>query len=149
MIRLPKAFTPVRMAHVLGASCVLAGVAFWGYPFFKSDAVAIQVESPAGVAIDPAAQAVAAWLGPGEVRLNVEVLGLIRRQDRAVVVLSVNDAVPTAYLEGEALMPDVTVSSIDANGITLLRAGKTLRIAAPLRPAPDPSGIVRARSARN
>ncbi|MGJ7573599.1 hypothetical protein ACSFBX_23945 [Variovorax sp. RB2P76] len=92
---------------------------------------------------DPAAQTVAAWLGPGQLRLNVAVVGIMRRHDRAVAVLAINGAPPKAFMAGETLMRDVTLASIEPDAVTIARAGIATRIAAPLRPDYGPPGIVR------
>jgi general secretion pathway protein C len=140
-----KTISPVWMVHIAGAFSVAAGLSWWAYQWHTPAASALPTPAHAARAADPASDIVARWLGPGEVRLNIKVIGLARRHDRAVAVLAVNDAPPAAYLAGETLMRDVVLQSVEPDGITLRRAGTALRIAAPAYPAPNVTGIVRAR----
>lgn len=139
----PAPVSPVRAVHVLGLGAVIAGVCFWGYRLHGPQAAAPQAQPSAAVPADRAAQAVAAWLGPGQMRLNVVVIGLVRRHDRAVAVLAINGALPKAYMAGETLAREVTLASIETDAVTIERAGIATRIPAPLRPDYGPPGIVR------
>jgi len=133
------------MVHIAGASLVGAGLLLWSYKLFWSEPSPVRPSAAIQSAGDPASDIVAGWLGPGDVRLNINVIGLVHRQDKAVVVLSINDAPAAAYMSGETLMRDVVLQSIDSDGITVERSGAPLRIAAPARSEPDPSAIVRVR----
>lgn len=139
----PSLLSPVRMAHALGMAAVIAAACFWAYKLRPPTPAPPQAKAAPAVLHDPAARAVAGWLGPGQVRLNVAVVGLIRRHDRAVALLKVNGAPPKPFMAGETLMRDVTLKSIAPDGVTLERAGTAIRIAAPLRRDYGPSGIVR------
>ncbi|MFT4173104.1 MAG: hypothetical protein QM639_11130 [Rhodocyclaceae bacterium] len=134
--------TPV---HIVGALTVVAGVSWWSYRLQPSPPAVADVPTHTARSVDAGGAVIAAWLGPGEVRLNIKVVGLARRHDRAVAVLSINDAPPVAYVTGETLMRDVVLQSIESDGITLRRADTTQRIAAPALPTPLASGITRAR----
>tara|TARA_R110002051_G_scaffold144694_1_gene217517 strand:+ start:47784 stop:48080 length:297 start_codon:yes stop_codon:yes gene_type:complete len=92
---------------------------------------------------DAAGEAMAGWFGSEPVRLDVAVIGLVRKQDRAVAVLSVNGAPAQAYMPGESLMTDVVLTSIESDGVMVERAGVASRIAAPTMPDPGPGGISR------
>ncbi|WP_411882695.1 type II secretion system protein N [Polaromonas sp. YR568] len=139
----PSSLSPARMAHVLGLAAVVAAACFWGYTLRPPKPAPPQVRAAPVVPQDPAARAVAGWLAPGQVRLNVAVVGLIRRHDRAVAVLRVNGAPPRPFMAGETLMRDVTLKSIAPDAVMLERAGTAIRIAAPLRRDYGSSGIVR------
>lgn len=139
----PSPLSSARMAHVLGLAAVVAASCFWAYKLRQPTPVPPQVQALPAVLRDPAASSVADWLAPGLVRLNVAVVGLIRRHDRAVAVLKVNGAPPKPFMAGEILMRDVTLQSIAPDAVTLERAGTAIRIAAPLRRDYGPSGIVR------
>lgn len=139
----PPAVSPQHAAHAAGLVAVLVGVCFWADRLYTPRPVPPQAAAAAVLPADPAAQAVAAWLGVGELRLNVAVVGLMRRQDRAVAVLAVNSASPRAFMAGETVMRDVKLVSVEPDGVTLDRAGSLIRIAAPARPDHDPTGIVR------
>ncbi len=135
-----------RTAHALGAALFVACVCLWAYALHVPDAPPPQAPVAAATAAgDPAAEAVAGWLRPGPLRLNVTVVGLMRRHDRAVAVLTVNGAPPKAFMTGERLLPDVRLVAIDADAVTIERAGATTRIVAPVLPDPGPPGIVRVR----
>ncbi|THF60449.1 hypothetical protein [Pseudothauera rhizosphaerae] len=138
-----KTIPPARMVHIAGASLVAAGLLFWSYRLLGPEPAPAQRPEAIQSGVEPAGEIVAGWLGPGDVRLNINVIGLVRRQDKAVAVLSINDAPPVAYMSGETLMRDVVLRSVEPDGITVERSGTPLRIAAPARPEPDPSGIVR------
>ena len=142
--KLPSAVSPERLVHVAGFLAVATGVGVWGYLLFQpAETIAPQdVEMPAIVA-DAAGEAMAGWFGSGPVRLDVEVIGLVRKSDRAVAVLSVNGAPPQAYMAGESLMTDVVLASIDRDGVTVERAGVVLQIAAPAVPDSGVEGIRR------
>lgn len=134
---------PARAAHLAGALAVAFGLFFWGGRLLGSTTSAGPAQAMPRMAADPASDAVAAWLGPGDVRLNVALLGLVSGRGRAVALLSVNDAAPRAYVAGEPLMRDVVLQAVDAGGVTVLRAGQSIRIAAPPGAEPAAAGIVR------
>lgn len=138
-----RGFDPARMVHIAGALVVVSGLCFWGIKLFVSPNAVEQKAMIDAPITDPTGDAVAAWLGPGDVRLNVAVLGLARRNDRAVALLSINDAAPQSYMVGESLMPDVTLRAVEVDGVVLDRAGRAIRIAVPARPQPPVDGIVR------
>ncbi|MGE4593827.1 hypothetical protein [Alcaligenes sp.] len=140
-----KLMSPARVVHIAGASLFVAGLLLWSYKLYRVEPTPVQSTAATQSASDPASDIVAGWLGPGDVRLNINVVGLMRRPDKAVVVLTINDGPPTAYMSGETLMRDVVLKSVDADGITVERSGAPLRIAAPVRLEPDPSAIVRVR----
>ncbi|MGJ7498850.1 hypothetical protein ACSFBF_00680 [Variovorax sp. ZT5P49] len=139
----PPSVSPQHAVHAVGLVAVLIGVWFWADRLHSSRPAPSQAPAVAALPGDPAAQTVATWLGPGQLRLNVAVIGLMRRQDRAVAVLTINGASPKAFMAGEALMRDVTLVSIEPDGVTVDRAGTVTRIAAPPRPDHGPAGIVR------
>ncbi|CAB3647163.1 general secretion pathway protein GspC [Achromobacter pestifer] len=139
----PSSVPPARLVPVFGLVAVLASVAFWGYRLYQPKAAPPPAQAAQAAVADPAAETVAAWLGPGQLRLNVAVVGLIRRHDRAVAVLTVNGAPPKAFMTGETLMRDVTLVSIEPDAVTVDRAGDPIRIAAPSRPDYGPPGLVR------
>lgn len=139
----PASISTTSTAHVLGLAAVIVVASFWVSRLNSSQPVAVQARAAVAAPVDPAAQTVAAWLGPGQLRLNVVVVGLMRRHDRAVAVLSVNGAAPKAFMAGERLMRDVTLVSIEPDAVTIERAGSATRIAAPVKPDHGPSGIVR------
>lgn len=132
-----------RTVHALGLVAVVAVLGYWGANLHPPAAVPAAAPAAPAAQADPAARTVAAWLGPGQLRLDVAVVGLMRRDDRAVAVLKVNGAPPKAFMTGETLMRDVTLVAVDAGAVTIERAGATTRIAAPARPDPGPPGIVR------
>lgn len=139
----PPAVSLQHAVHAAGLAVVLVGVCFWVDRLYVRQPVPPQAPTAAAFPADPAAQTVATWLGRGELRLNVAVIGLVRRQDRAVAVLGVNGASPRAFMAGETLMRDVRLVSVEPDGVTLDRAGVLIRIAAPARPDYGPVGIVR------
>jgi len=140
----PSSVSPRWLVHVLGLFAVGVGTYFWSYRLQQLQPTAAPVEkAPVVHRADPAAQAVTAWLGPGQIRTNVSVIGLMHRRDRAVAVLAINGAPPKAFLVGDTLMHNVTLASIDSSSVTIDRAGIPTRFAAPLRPDYGPPGIVR------
>ncbi|AYN19517.1 hypothetical protein [Alcaligenes aquatilis] len=140
-----KLMSPARVVHIVGALLFVGGLLLWSYKLHRVEPTPVPSTPAVQSASDPASEIVAGWLGPGDVRLNISVVGLMRRQDKAVVVLTINDGPPTAYMSGETLMRDVILKSVDADGITVERSGGGLRIEAPARLEPDPSAIVRVR----
>lgn len=134
---------PSRIVHIVGVLLVTSGLCFWGIKLFTSSTEQEQKTLSSSHIADPAGEAVAAWLGPGDIRLNVEVLGLARRHDRAVALLSINDAAPQSYMVGESLLPEVTLRAIEVDAVVLDRAGREIRISAPTWPQPPANGIVR------
>ncbi|WP_447774146.1 hypothetical protein [Variovorax boronicumulans] len=139
----PPAVSLQHAVHAAGLVAVLVGVCFWADRLHVRRPMPSQAPATTAFPADPAAQVVATWLGPGELRLNVAVVGLMRRQDRAVAVLAVNGASPRAFMAGETLMRDVRLVSVEPDGVTLDRAGIRIRITAPARPEYGPAGIVR------
>ncbi|WP_370679415.1 type II secretion system protein N [Comamonas sp. GB3 AK4-5] len=129
------------MVHTVGALIVAGGLCFWGMKLLDVKTQVLPPPAQALPAADPAGKALAEWLGPGEVRLNVAVLGLAQRSDRAVALLSINGAAPQPYLVGEPVMQSVTLKAIDADGVVLERAGRAIRIHAPVRPVLPSKGI--------
>jgi general secretion pathway protein C len=128
---------------VLGLAAVIVVATFWANRLHQPRPAPVQTKAAVAAPVDPAAQTMAAWLGPGQLRLNVAVIGLMRRADRAVAVLAINGAPPKAFMAGETLMRDVTLASIEPDAVTIERAGIATRIAAPARPDYGPPGIVR------
>ncbi|UVH57837.1 hypothetical protein NWF24_00075 [Variovorax paradoxus] len=128
--------------HAAGLLLVVAGVATWArllpQPAAPAPAPPVQAADA-----DPTAGALAAWFGPGEVRANIVVKGLIRGDDHGVAVLSVNDAAPRPYRSGETLGKSVTLTSIEADAVVIDKAGTSQRIAAPVLARPANPGIVR------
>ncbi|MEC5319233.1 hypothetical protein VSX61_09805 [Brenneria populi subsp. brevivirga] len=139
----PLSFSPVRLAHALGLCAAVAGIGFWAYMLHQPAAQTTTRVDAAGPAADPAGGAVAQWLGPGRIRMDIVVVGLILRRDRAVAVLAVNGAAPKAYMAGEELALGVTLDAIDATGVTLGRSDGAVRIAAPALSDKDAPGIER------
>lgn len=135
--------SPARLAHVMGLATAVTSMCFWGDKLYPPQPAPIQMRATPVVRGDPAAQAVASWLGPGQVHLNLAVVGLIRRNDRAVAVLKVNGAPPRPFMAGETLMRDVTLQAIGPDAVTVERAGTSIRIAAPSRRDDGASGLVR------
>jgi len=135
--------SPARLAHVVGMAAAIASMCFWGDKLYQPQPAPLQMRATPVVRGDPAAQTVAGWLGPGQVHLNVAVVGLIRRHDRAVAVLKVNGAPPKPFMVGETLMHDVTLQAIGPDAVTVERAGSVIHIAAPPRRNDGSSGLVR------
>ena len=129
--------------HAAGLLLVLAGVATWAR-LLSAPAPSVPPQPARTTQADPSAEAIATWFGPGEIRDNVAVKGLIRSGEHGVAVLSVNDAAPRAYRTGEALGKSVTLSAVESDGIVIDKAGTSQRIAAPALPQPATPGIVRA-----
>ncbi len=137
---------PARyIVHAAGLLLVVAGVATWGHLLSRPAPPAPAAPTQAPEA-DPTADAQATWFGPGEVRANIAVKGLIKGTDQAVAVLAVNGAAPRPYRVGEALTRSVTLSAIEAGAVVIDKAGTSERIAAPVLPQPASPGIVRAAS---
>lgn len=131
------------LVHAAGLLLVVAGVVTWAR--LLSPAAPPAPALPAQAAEpDPTANALAAWFGPGEVRANIVVKGLIKSTDQGVAVLAVNDAAPRPYRVGEALTRSVTLKAIEAGAVVIDKAGTSQRIAAPMIPQPANPGIVRA-----
>ncbi|GGY04353.1 type II secretion system protein N [Paludibacterium paludis] len=132
--------------HLAGLLAVAGALVFWGVRLAGLRAAPPVARAPAPVtapATDADGERIAAWLGPGEVRLNVSVLGLARQGGRAIALLSVNDGPPKPYAAGDTLMRDVTLDAIETDGVTVSRSGKSARLPAPVPPDPLPNGIVR------
>ncbi|HEX7866127.1 MAG TPA: type II secretion system protein N [Variovorax sp.] len=130
--------------HAAGLLLVVAGVVTWAR-LLSAPAPEASLAPVQATQADPAADALAAWFGPGEVRANIAVKGLIRAGEHGVAVLSVNDAAPRPYRPGEALGKSVTLTAIEADAVVIDKAGTSLRIAAPMLPQPATPGIVAAR----
>ena len=137
---------PVRyVVHATGLLLVIAGLTTWGH--LLSRPAPPHRAAPAQAAdADPTASAQAAWFGPGEVRVNIAVKGLIKGSDHGVAVLAVNGAAPRPYRVGEVLSRSVTLSGIEAGAVVIDKAGTSERIATPMLPQPARPGIVRAES---
>ncbi|WP_342325161.1 hypothetical protein AAEY27_10310 [Kosakonia sp. BYX6] len=143
-----SAVSPARIAHILGVALVASGLLFWGLRGWH-----IPPRSAASLAVQPAienptANAVAKWLGPGDIRLNVVVQGVMIRRHRAVALLSINDANPEPFIAGERVMENVTVHAINAEGVVLDRKGKLFLITSPISPQLPKNGIVRREQSR-
>lgn len=138
----PKPFAKYAV-HATGLLLVVAGVATWAQLLNRPapPAPAAQVQ---GTEADPTAGVLAAWFGPGELRANVAVKGLIKGADQGVAVLAVNDAAARPYRVGEALARSVTLKAIEPDAVVIDKAGTTERIAAPMLPRPSTPGIARA-----
>ncbi|MES2251076.1 MAG: type II secretion system protein N [Pseudomonadota bacterium] len=140
-----RPFTPPSarlLVHAAGLSLVVAGAVTWARLLTPAAAPVRAAPAQAAVA-DPTADALAAWFGPGEVRANIAVKGLIKGAGQAgVAVLSVNDGAPQPYRVGDALGRALTLAGIEADAVTVDKAGTSLRIAAPVLPTAP--GIVRA-----
>lgn len=137
---------PARcIVHAAGLLLVVAGVATWSH-LLSQPSPAPRATQAEATAPDPTADVQAAWFGPGEVRANIAVKGLIKGADHGVAVLAVNGAAPRPYRVGEALTRSVTLSAIEAGAVVIDKAGVSERIAAPVVPQPASPGIVRAAS---
>jgi general secretion pathway protein C len=134
--------TSTGLVHAAGAGLAMASLCFWASQWPDPPTPSSPATAQPLPADDGTGQALAAWLGPGEVRLHVALLGLARRSDHAVALLSIHGAAPRPYLAGEHLLPNVRLLAIEADGVVLEHAGRTLRLAAPARPAPASAGIV-------
>lgn len=132
------------IVHAVGLLLVVAGIATWthllGKPAPQAPAARVQGNAEA----DPTADALAAWFGPGELRANIAVKGLVKSAAQGVVVLAVNDAPPRAYQVGETLARSVTLKAIEADAVVIDKAGVAERIAAPAMPQLATPGIARA-----
>lgn len=133
------------LVHGAGALLVIGGLCFWGNKLLDFAPPAKAAPAQALPAPDRAAQVLAQWLGPGALRLNVVVMGLAQRSDRAVALLSVNGAAAKSYLVGESLVNSIRLLAIEADGVVLEHAGRVHRVAAPARPAIHTAGIAPAR----
>ncbi|QNK67009.1 type II secretion system protein N [Variovorax sp. PAMC26660] len=131
------------IVHAVGLLLVVAGVAAWAH-LLRQPAPHAAPAQVQGTQADPTADALAAWFGPGELRANIAVKGLIKSADQGVVVLAVNDAPARPYQVGEALARSVTLKAIEADAVVIDKAGTPERIAAPVIPQPATPGIVRA-----
>ncbi|MGF6347149.1 type II secretion system protein N [Variovorax sp. W2I14] len=137
---------PARyIVNAAGLLLVVAGVATWSHLLSRPAPAPHAAQVPA-TEPDSTADAQAAWFGPGEVRANIAVKGLIKGADHGVAVLAVNGAAPRPYRVGEALTRSVTLSAIEAGAVVIDKAGVSERIAAPVLPQPANPGIVRAAS---
>lgn len=134
------------IAHALGLAAVVAVTACWTSRLYPPAPAALAAEAPAPIRIpdDPAAGAVAAWIGPGQVRIDVAVMGLAIREGRAVALLRVNDEPPRPYVVGEQITRGTTLAAVHADGVTLERDGQRRRVAAPGQ-ALDTTGLTRVR----
>ncbi|SDS18891.1 general secretion pathway protein C [Halopseudomonas litoralis] len=141
--RLPQTVSPVRLIHAAGLLAVAAGVCVWGYVLYQPESAPVQEAEVSVIVADAAGEAMAGWFGSEPVRLDVTVIGLVRKSDRAVAVLSVNGSPAQAYMPGESLMNDVVLTSIETDGVTVERAGVESQIAAPAIPDTGPDGISR------
>ncbi|MGP1614567.1 MAG: hypothetical protein ACTS5Y_05855 [Pollutimonas bauzanensis] len=133
---------PANAVLIAGGLAALAGAGYWGVKLGRPLPALSSVQA-ASQAPDPAAQALAAWFGPGDVRLDVVVSGLIKTAGRAAVVLAVNGAAPRAYVVGDELAQSARLRGIEREAIIVDSAGRTLRFPTPQRAQPEPAGIVR------
>lgn len=134
----------VRYAvHAAGLLLVAAGVATWAR-LLSAPAPSAPPPPVRTTQADPSADAIAAWFGPGEIRANIAVKGLIKSGEHGVAVLSVNDAAPRPYRTGETLGKSVTLSAVEADAVVIDKAGTSQRIAAPALPQPATPGIAKA-----
>lgn len=129
--------------HAAGLLLMMTGVATWAR-LLSAPAPSAPPPPERTTQADPSADAIAGWFGPGEIRANVAVKGLIKSGEHGVAVLSVNDAAPRPYRTGEALGKSVTLSAVEADGVVIDKAGTSQRIAAPVLPQLATPGIVRA-----
>lgn len=134
------------IVHAVGLLLVVAGVATWAHLLGKPAPQAPAARVQGNTEADPAADALAAWFGPGELRANIAVKGLIKSAAQGVVVLAVNDAPPRPYQVGETLARSVTLKAIEADAVVIDKAGVPERIAAPAMPQLATPGIARARA---
>ncbi|HKS35048.1 MAG TPA: hypothetical protein VJS14_15085 [Enterobacteriaceae bacterium] len=137
-----NALRPVHLSHILGAAAVIAGLLFWGARLISSPDAGSATPQARTLAPDPAGENVAAWLGTGEVRLNVVVNGIMTRPGRAVALLSVNEAPPVPYVPGEYITREVRLQSVDSRGVVLNYAGREIIISAPEQDAPSEDLII-------
>lgn len=138
----PSAASAKYIVHAAGLLLVVAGLVTWGKLLTRPAQQATAAPAQ-GSQADPAGDALAAWFGPGELRANVAVKGLIKGSGQGVAVLAVNDAAARPYRVGETLTRSVTLKSIEADGVVIDKAGIAERIAAPVLPQPATPGIAR------
>lgn len=131
------------IVHALGLALCIAGVVAWAR-LLQPPAPAVPSAQARETRADPAAEALGAWFGPGELRANVVVKGLIKGEAQGVAVLSVNDAAARAYRVGDTLARSVTLKAVEADAVRIDKAGVVERIAAPVLPQPATPGIARA-----
>lgn len=139
----PVKLSARTLVHAAGLLLAVAGVATWAH-LLSRPAPQVPAASVPAAAADPTAGALAAWFGPGELRANVAVKGLIKGAGReGVAVLAVNDAAPRPYQVGDTLSRSVTLAAIEADAVVIEKAGTTQRIAAPAIAQPKVPGIVK------
>jgi Type II secretion system protein C len=138
----PSAASAKYVVHAAGLLLVVAGFVTWGKLLTRpaQQAPAAPMQSSQA---DPTADALAAWFGPGELRANVAVKGLIRGNGQGVAVLAVNDGAARPYRVGETLARSVTLKSIETDAVVIDKAGVAERIAAPVLPQAATPGIAR------
>ncbi|MEI2417872.1 type II secretion system protein N [Orrella sp. JC864] len=131
-------------AALLGLGLLLAALLYWAMALRQPLPAAPQAASGPAAA-DPAAQALAQWFGPGEVRMDVEVSGLLRSAGQAVAVMAVNGQPPRTYRVGDEVAQSATVAAIEGDAVLVRRDGQLVRyrVPAPRGADADQDGIVR------
>lgn len=143
-------FSPAKVVLVAALLAVAGGIGFWGTKL--SQPLAFVEPSAVGeiAAVDPAVPVLAAWFQPGDLRLDIEVKGLIHSTVReGAVVLAVNSQPPQAYMVGDELTRSVVLSAVGPDGIWINKAGQAVHFSVPQHPVDThiavTTGIQRAR----
>ena len=122
------------------AVAVAAGGALYWSGVLRQAPPAMPQPTAAATIGDPTAQALAGWFGPGEVRIDVVVNGLLKSSGQAVAVMAVDGAPPRAYRVGDAVAASATVDAIEADAVVVSRHGEAMRFLVPDPAAGDPAG---------
>lgn len=132
------ALSPRVMVHLVGVGLLAATAAYW-MGRLRPDPPRLAAPSetltghPPAMAGDETARAVAGWLAPGPLRMNVRVAGvaLSDRGQRAVALLSVDDQPARPFIVGESLPGGAVVSRIEADSVLLTRPDGQTRLPTP------------------
>lgn len=126
-----------------GLLLALSGLGYWGWMLARLPGASAPHAAPSAASVqDPAAESLAAWFGPGQVRVDVVVSGIVKGEGRAAVVLAVNGAPPQAYRVGDMLAQSVRLQAIERDAVVVDRDGEPLRFAAAVVDEPAMPGIV-------
>ena len=131
---------PVLVKYAAMAA-VAAGIGLWGALLLAPSPVATPPALASGPAPGQDISPVSNWFGGGTARLRVAVVGLIASGRQGAALLSINGGPAQAYRVGQTLAQGVTLSAVQATGVTIDQDGILEDITIP-SPSPLPQGFV-------
>ncbi|MCX5590870.1 hypothetical protein [Alcaligenes endophyticus] len=126
--------------HTLGVLLAAISAIYCYMDFFQPYEASVSITKPIIFNSDSTSQHMTRWLEPGDIQLNIELLGIIHHSGNEVALVRVNNQASQAYTAGDLLAPELRLSQIAPHAITITHHQRSYTIS--LEPTTIQEGVL-------